>query len=70
MYSLQELKNNILSLKPYIQENYDVDEIYIFGSYARKDQNENSDIDLLVNFKKNSRFTYIYWNGRVPKQKA
>ncbi|MFK5938587.1 MAG: nucleotidyltransferase family protein [Sulfurimonas sp.] len=52
MYSLQELKSNILSLKPYIQENYDVDEIYIFGSYARKDQNENSDIDLLVNFKK------------------
>ena len=52
MYSLQELKSNILSLKPYIQENYDVDEIYIFGSYARKDQNENSDIDLLVDFKK------------------
>lgn len=50
MYSLQELKSNILSLKPYIQENYDVDEIYIFGSYARKDQNENSDIDLLVDF--------------------
>ena len=52
MYSLQELKSNILSLKPYIQENYDVDEIYIFGSYARKDQNESSDIDLLVDFKK------------------
>ena len=52
MYSLQELKNNISSLKPYIQENYDVDEIYIFGSYVRKDQNENSDIDLLVDFKK------------------
>ena len=31
MYSLQELKSDILSLKPYIQENYDIDEIYIFG---------------------------------------
>lgn len=52
MLSLQELKNNILSLKPYILENYNIDEIYIFGSYARKDQDENSDIDLLVDFKK------------------
>lgn len=52
MYSLQELKSDILSLKPYIQENYSVDEVYIFGSYARKEQKEDSDIDLLVNFKK------------------
>ena len=52
MYSLQELKSSILSLKPFMQENYDVNEIYIFGSYARKDQNEDSDIDLLVDFKK------------------
>ena len=52
MYSLQKLKNNITSLKPYIEERYDVDKIFIFGSYARKEQTENSDVDLLVDFRK------------------
>ena len=31
--------------------NYGVDLIGIFGSYAREEQNQNSDIDLLVSFK-------------------
>jgi predicted nucleotidyltransferase len=31
--------------------NYGVDMIGIFGSYAREEQNQNSDIDLLVSFK-------------------
>jgi len=52
MYTLQELKRDIASLKPYIQNKYYIDKIYIFGSYARKEHNEMSDIDLLVDFKK------------------
>ena len=52
MYSLQKLKRDIESLKPYIQKKYNIDKIYIFGSYARKEHNEMSDIDLLVDFKK------------------
>ena len=35
-----------------MHEKYEIDKIYIFGSYARKEQHENSDIDLLVDFKK------------------
>ena len=52
MYSLQELKAIISSLKPYMQKNYNIGKIYIFGSYDRKDQEEKSDVDLLVDFKK------------------
>ena len=31
---------------------YGIAKLYIFGSYARKEQNEKSDIDILVEFKK------------------
>ncbi|SFV60435.1 nucleotidyltransferase [hydrothermal vent metagenome] len=49
---LQDLKNSIASLKPYIQKKYNVGKIYIFGSYAREEQNEQSDIDILIDFDK------------------
>jgi len=34
------------------KEKYSIDALYLFGSYARDEQTENSDIDLLVDFKK------------------
>lgn len=34
------------------EDKYDVDAFYLFGSYARDEQTDNSDIDLLVDFKK------------------
>ena len=52
MYSLQELKEKIQILKPYIEKRYNIDKLFIFGSYARREQSEKSDIDLLVDFKK------------------
>ncbi len=51
MYSLQSLKSSLISLKPYMEEKYGVERIFIFGSYARREQTEKSDIDLLVDFK-------------------
>jgi predicted nucleotidyltransferase len=49
-------KTNILNyLKEHYSEykdKYSVDTFYLFGSYARDEQNEDSDIDLLVDFKK------------------
>ena len=41
---LQEHKN-------YLVEKFGVMEIAIFGSYARGEQREDSDVDLIVNFK-------------------
>ena len=37
---------------PYIQKEFDVDTVELFGSYLRKEQNSKSDLDLLVAFKK------------------
>ncbi len=38
-----------------LSKNYFVDKIGYFGSYARNEQNEFSDIDILISFKKQLR---------------
>lgn len=47
-------KDQILTLLkkqlPYLKENFKVKSIGIFGSYAREEQTETSDIDMLVEF--------------------
>lgn len=51
-------KDQILSFlalnKDMLRERYHIVRIGIFGSYARGDQNMNSDIDLLVEFEDNT----------------
>lgn len=37
---------------------FDVEKLILFGSYARDEQNENSDIDFLVEFKKGHESNY------------
>jgi len=44
MLSLDDIKDYV---KP-IAEKYPVEKIILFGSYARGDANENSDVDLVV----------------------
>ena len=44
---LNELSNN----KRYIEQNFEVDKIGLFGSYAKGKQTEDSDIDIYVEFR-------------------
>ena len=48
-------KNNIIEIirneKPYLQNKFGVEEIGLFGSYARNEEKNDSDIDILVNIK-------------------
>lgn len=44
VYSLEEIKERI---KP-VAEKYGIPAIYIFGSYAREDATDDSDVDLLI----------------------
>lgn len=46
-------------VKP-IAEKYNVDEIYLFGSYARNEANKNSDLDFLVFGGRNFKPTMIF----------
>lgn len=47
-----EIENKLKELKPILFQKYFVDRIGYFGSYSRSEQNEDSDIDILVSFKK------------------
>ena len=52
MSVLDLIKSDIALIKPYLNSKYQISNIYIFGSYAREEQTEASDIDLLVEFNK------------------
>jgi predicted nucleotidyltransferase len=46
------IENKLKELKPILYQKYFVEKIGYFGSYARSEQNQNSDIDILVSLKK------------------
>ncbi|MDD3719514.1 MAG: nucleotidyltransferase family protein [Actinomycetota bacterium] len=50
MKDLGEIKKTLSSQKPILAERFKVKEIGIFGSYVRGDQEDISDIDILVEF--------------------
>ncbi len=50
MQTPQEIENKLKTLKPYIQDEFGVDQIGYFGSFARGDHRNDSDLDLLVTF--------------------
>jgi predicted nucleotidyltransferase len=50
MRNLEEIKQIISNKKPILAESYKVKDIGIFGSYTRGEQEELSDIDILVEF--------------------
>ncbi|MCA6575179.1 MAG: nucleotidyltransferase family protein [Pseudanabaena sp. M158S2SP1A06QC] len=52
MQTLEEIKSKISELKPFLQEQYNIIEIGIFGSYVKGLQNSASDVDILVEFAK------------------
>lgn len=46
-----DILNELSKNKSYIQQNFEVDKIGLFGSYAKDKQTEDSDIDIYVEFK-------------------
>jgi predicted nucleotidyltransferase len=48
--SLDEVKVQLEALKPYLRRRFKVETIDIFGSYARGEQTEKSDLDILVTY--------------------
>jgi predicted nucleotidyltransferase len=50
MKTLNEIENILKDHKKELAEKYHIAEIGIFGSYVRGEQNENSDVDILVEF--------------------
>ena len=50
MKTRTEVLETLRSLKAELRERYHVESIALFGSYAREEQGEGSDIDVLVEF--------------------
>ncbi len=46
-----EILNELSKNKSYIEQNFEVDKIGLFGSYAKGKQTEDSDIDIYVEFR-------------------
>ncbi len=50
MKTIQEVRDILSSRKQDLKEKYHVKNIGVFGSYARNEQTEKSDVDILVDF--------------------
>lgn len=48
--SLEEVKLQLQALKPTLKKRFNVETIDIFGSFAREEQTQNSDLDILVTY--------------------
>jgi predicted nucleotidyltransferase len=48
--SLEQVKLELQTLKPTLKKRFKVETIDIFGSYARNEASEKSDIDLLITY--------------------
>ena len=69
-------KTNIIEIirkeKPYLHSKFGVEEIGLFGSYARGEEKEDSDVDLLIKFKiktlANLSDMYDYLQSKLNKK--
>ncbi|RKY63053.1 MAG: hypothetical protein DRQ08_10340 [Candidatus Latescibacterota bacterium] len=50
MKTINEIREILREQKPFLRKRYKVSEIGMFGSYVRGEQNEMSDLDILVEF--------------------
>ncbi|MEI2580455.1 nucleotidyltransferase family protein [Scytonema sp. PRP1] len=50
MKTLEEMKQILRQNKPLLQEHYRVTQLGIFGSYARGEQTQESDVDVLIDY--------------------
>ena len=61
MKELKEIKEALGKNRRLLEEKYKVKELAVFGSYARGEQTEDSDLDLLVEFKEPVGFLFIHF---------
>ena len=51
MKTLKEIRSTLRTHKPHLFKEYPIKSMAIFGSYARKKNTNDSDLDILVEFK-------------------
>jgi len=72
MKTLEEIQQWLVQNKSLLQERYKVRELGVFGSYARQEQTETSDVDVLVEFSETPsilKFVNLEQNRGYPRLK-
>lgn len=65
MLTQQNILNFLSENKLFLREQFHIEKIGIFGSFARNDQNPDSDIDILIEMENNVSNVYdLKWNLR------
>ena len=59
MKTLDEIKQILEAQKAYLAAEYGVASIGVFGSYARGEQRQDSDVDILIELERPPRITLI-----------
>ncbi len=67
--SLEEVKLQLQALKPTLNRRFKVETVDIFGSFARGEQNEKSDLDILVTYSEMVDFLLIARLRRYLRRK-
>ena len=68
MLTVSEIKKSLGLLKPKLADEFAVEQIGIFGSYARNEQTADSDIDVLVDFSRPVGFEFFRLQRFLEKQ--
>lgn len=63
----KQVKIVLVKEKPLLEKKFHVKTIGVFGSYARGEQTENSDIDILVEFSKPVGLEFIDLKAHLEK---
>lgn len=63
MKDINEIKNKIKSVQQELNTKFSVEEIGIFGSYVRGEENEDSDLDVLISLNPNHSIGLIKFNS-------
>ena len=59
MFDKEAIEEKLREYKPILEHLYCVKKIGVFGSYARNEQKDNSDIDIIVEFHRPVGFQFI-----------
>jgi predicted nucleotidyltransferase len=59
MRTLQDIKGSLSSHRNKLFNDYPIKSMAIFGSYSRKEQNDSSDLDIIVEFSDNIGIRFV-----------
>jgi predicted nucleotidyltransferase len=67
MITKEEIVQKLRDIKPFLQQKYNLTEIALFGSYARDEQTEKSDIDIMVDYSPKTYKGFLYTIDEIEK---